>query len=643
MNREPHETAPAETRKLAAIMFTDMAGFSRQMGADEAGTLRLLTTHNQVVQQSVAEYSGHVIKTVGDAFLVDFPSVVNAVQCAQRIQNRFRTHNTEKEANEQIHIRIGVHSGDIIQRDGDVFGDGVNVASRLQALAEPDTICISQVVYQEVEKKLTLGTVVSLGRPKLKNIAQRFRVYVLLPEKHPALQVLRLKTRRVGGAHLAWAVLVTGLLIGGGIVALLSPSLSPLITQHSLLVTQEAPALPLPDRPSIVVLPFANMSNDPEQEYFSDGLTEDLTSDLSRISSLFVISRNTAFTYKGKAVKLPEVSRELGVRYVVEGSVRKAGDQVRITAQLVDATKDQHLWSERYDRPLKDIFALQDEIRQKIVLALRVKLTPEEQERFQRAPTNNLEAYDFLLRGQESYFRAVYERKKEANAQARQMYEKAVELDPKYAGAYAGLSQTYFLDWFYQWNRNRAQSLEQAFELGQRAVALDDSLSLPHRVLGEAYLWKKQHEQAIAEAERAIALDPNNADGYVNLGNILYLVGRPEEAIGLIEKAIRLNPQYPPLYLLSLGIAYREAGRYEEALAPLKRSLTLNPNFTPAHLNLAACYAELGRLEEARAEMAEVLRLNPNASLEVFRQNFPFKDPAVLERYLDELRKAGMK
>jgi len=592
----------------------------------------------------VAEYSGQVIKTVGDAFLVDFPSVVNAVQCAQRMQDHFRAHNTEKEANEQIHIRIGIHSGDIVQRDGDVFGDGVNVASRLQALAEPGTICFSQVVYQEVEKKLSLGTVVSLGRPKLKNIAQRFPVYALLSEQprgfRQHLQVLRLKARRVGTAHSRAALVVVGLLIGGGIVTLLSPSLPSLITRHSSLVTQES--LPLPDRPSIVVLPFVNMSEDPKQDYFSDGLTEDLTSDLSQLSSLFVISRNSAFTYKGKAVKLPEVSRELGVRYVLEGSVRKAGDQVRVTAQLVDATKDQHLWSERYDRPLTELFALQDEIRQKIVTALKVKLTPEEHERFQRAPTNNLEAYDFYLRGRESLLRALYETKKEANEQAQQMFEKAIELDPKYAGVYAWLGATYWFDWFYRWGPDPAQSLEQALEIGQRAVALDDSLSMPHRILGIVYLWKKQYEQAIVEAERAIALDPNEADGYASLGNILVFAGRPEEGIELAEKAMRLNPRYPPSYLNNLGFAYRVAGRYEEALAPLKKVLTLNPNFALAHVNLASCYAELDRLEEARAEVAEALRLNPNWSLKTARQ-VPYKDPAEVERFLAGLRKAGLK
>ncbi|HEV8711803.1 MAG TPA: adenylate/guanylate cyclase domain-containing protein [Candidatus Binatia bacterium] len=443
-------TRHAETRKLAAIMFTDIVGFSRQMGADEARMLRILALHNQIIQHAVADHHGQVIKTMGDGFLVDFPSVVNAVQCAQRIQGQFRTHNARTEVTEQIHVRIGIHLGDIIQQNGDVLGDGVNVTARLQEAAEPDTICISQKVYEEVEKKIPLGTVVSLGRPKLKNIAQRFPVYALLSESPKGLrQTLRLQrlklSRRVGTARLSRAALVTmGLLIGGGLVTLLYPSLQTLRIPQSSIRNQEA--LPLPDKPSIVVLPFVNMSGDPDQEYFSDGITEDLTSDLSQTSSLFVIARNSSFTYKGKAVKVQDVSRELGVRYVLEGSVRKAGNQVRISAQLIDATTGGHLWSGRYDRELRDIFAVQDEIGQKIVTALKVTLTPDEQERFRRAPTNNLEAYNYYLRGMEYAWHLT----KETIAQARQMFEKAIALDPQYAAAYAMLSRTYSLDWIWQ-------------------------------------------------------------------------------------------------------------------------------------------------------------------------------------------------
>jgi len=619
-----------EARRLAAIMFTDIVGFSRQMGADETRMLRLLEIHNQIIQQAVAERHGTVIKTVGDAFLVDFPSVVHAVQCAQRIQGQFRTYNAEKEPSEQTHVRIGIHSGDIVQRDGDVFGDGVNVASRLQELAAADTICISQKVYEEVEKKLSLHTAVLLGRPKLKNIAQRFQVYALLPEK-PAgfrqrLQVHRLKLKQWQRTLQVAALLV--LLASAGLIG--------------RYVYVPSPAgLPLPDKPSIVVLPFVNMSEDPGQEYFSDGITEDLTTDLSKISGLFIIARNSAFTYKGKPVKAQDVSKELGVRYVLEGSVRKADNQVRINAQLIDGTTGGHLWSERYDRPLQDIFTLQDEITQQIATALRTEVLEAEQKRIRRMPTENLNAYETLLRAQEYSFRFT----KEANAQARQMLERAIELDPTYATAYTRLGWIYFADWALQWSQD-SQTLERAFDLGQKAVALDDSLPHVHLLLGYLYLWKdRQPEQAIAEGERAIALDPNYAEGYAGLANMLTFAGRPEEAIRLLEKGMRLNPRGPRyvFYLFELGHAYHWLGQYEKAIATQQRVLALNPRNFVSHLELAVMYNELGREEEARAEVAAALKLNPQYSLEDVKERHPYKDPAALERILAGLRKAGLK
>jgi adenylate cyclase len=381
-----------------------------------------------------------------------------------------------------------------------------------------------------------------------------------------------------------------------------------------------------------------NMSEDPKQEYFSDGLTEDLTSALSKISSLFVIARNSAFTYKGKAVKVQDVSRELGVRYVLEGSVRKADNQVRITAQLIDATTGGHLWSARYDRLLQDIFALQDEVVQKIVTTLKLQLSLQEQGILVRKTTDNLEAYDYYLRGRAHFHRYT----QEANAQARQLFEQALALDPQYAEAYAFLGSTYLAEWLWQWSQD-AQALDQALALAQRAVALDDSLARAHAILGFVYVWKKQYDQAIAEEERAIALDANFAEAYLRLAEILKFAGRPEEAIGLIEKAMRLNPHYPAIYLFALGTDYRLMGRYEEAIAAFQSALTRNPALLPVHVNLAVIYSELGREEEARVEVAEVLRLNPKYSLEVWRQIHPYKDPAVLERMFAALRKAGLK
>jgi TolB-like protein/class 3 adenylate cyclase len=609
-------------------MFTDIVGFSRQMGTNEARTLQLLDLHNQIIQQAVTEHHGHVIKTIGDAFLVEFPSVVNAIQCAQHSQAQLRRHNAENEKTEQIHVRIGIHLGDIVQKDGDVFGDGVNIASRLQTLAEPDTICISDVVYRDVAKKLDLGTVVSLGKPKLKNIAERFQVYALLPEKpagfHQRLQVQRLKLKQWRRPLQGAALLV--LLASAG-----------LIGRYFYVPTPAG--LPLPDKPSIAVLPFVNMSGDPDQEYFSDGITEDITADLSKISNLFVIARNSAFTYKGKATRVQDVGRELGVRYVLEGSVRRSDDRVRITAQLVDATRGQHLWSERYDRPPRDLFALQDEITQQIVSNLNAEVMQAELERVRRTPTENLTAYDYYLRGIEYRNRLT----KEANVQARQMVEKAIELDPQFAMAYAFLGWNYYLEWIWQWSPD-PQALGQASALAQKAIASDDSLADAHTLLGIVHLYKnRQYEQAIAEGERAIVLNLNYAFGYFALAETMNFAGKPEEAMGLAEKAMRLDPRWREWYVYEVGLACYLTRRYEEAITALKSALARYPNHLGAHRHLAAVYSALGREEEARAETAEVLRISPNYSLESARQRLPFKDPAILERQLAALRKTGLK
>jgi adenylate cyclase len=642
-------------RKLAAIFSTDVAGYSRLMSEDEEATIRTLTACREVISSLIRHHRGRVVDAPGDNLLAEFASVVDAVSCAVEIQHELKGKNAELPENRRMQFRIGINLGDVIVEGERLYGDGVNIAARLESLAEPGGICISGKVFEEVESKLAL-TYDYLGEQTVKNIAKPVRVHRIVIDEAGSQKAEDSANQKVKGKeqkstsgepklrsvdHVrGWIVI--GLLLIAGVAAVVRYGPFSIDDPQSTIRTQEAkpPSLPLPDRPSIVVLPFINLSKDPEQEYFSDGLTETLTGDLSKISSLFVIARNSAFTYKGKAVKVQDVGREMGVRYVLEGSVQKADQQVRITAQLVDAATGYHLWSERYDRPLKDIFALQDEITQKVVFALKIKLTPEEQERFRRAPTSNLEAYDFFLRGLGYYLHY----RKDTNAQARQMFEKAIELDPKYAGAYMGLGATYWLERVLQWSPD-PQNLERAFELTQRAIALDDSLSDPHVLLGDLYLAKKQHEQAIAELERAIALDPNNAFAYSDLGNILTFAGRPEEAIGLIEKAIRLDPFYPPIWVWMLGHAYRLAGRYEEAIAAQKRAIARNPD-TPvqlAHLELTVIYSELGREEEARAEAMEVLRINPHYSLEVARQISPYKDPAVLERTLAALRKAGLK
>src|SRR5712691_8268584 len=623
------------------------------MGEDEEATIRTLTAYRAVMTTLIPAHRGRVVDSPGDNLLAEFASVVDAVRCAVEIQHALKAKNAELALNRQMEFRIGINLSHVVVEGERLYGDGVNIAARLESLADPGGLCSAGTVHEHIKNKLTLSYE-DLGAQAVKNIAEPVRVWrVVMDDAAAALaaqaglraldstQDRHAQQRPVSATYRTWVVVVVAglVLLVGGIVTVRYLARPPLGPQDSALSTEAAPAaLSLPDKPSLVVLPFVNMSEDPKQDYFSDGITEDITTDLSRISSLFIISRNSAFTYKGKAVKVQDVGRELGVQYVLEGSVRKANDHVRITAQLVDASTDSHIWAERYDRPLKEIFALQDEIVQKIVTTLKLQLTLWGQGILVRKTTDNLEAYDSYLRGVEYFYRLT----KETNLQARQMFEKAVELDPQYAEAYARLSWTRSREWIYQWVQD-PQTLEQAFALAQKAVTLDDSLPLAHRVLGVVYLWKKQHEQAIAEAERAIALDPNNAEGYVRLAHILKFVGRSEEAIQLMEKAMRLNPHYPFDYLFELGASYHLTGRYKEALVPLKKVLTLNPNFVFAHVNLAICYAELGRLEEARAEMAEAQQLNPTYSLEWVRRVMPFRDPAEVERYLTGLRKAGLK
>ena len=581
-------------RKLTAILSADVAGYSRLMGDDEEATIRTLTAYRAVISSLIQHHRGRVVDSPGDNLLAEFASVVDAVRCAVDIQQALKVKNEELPEHRQMRFRIGINLGDVIVEGERLYGDGVNIAARLESLAIPSGICISGTVYDHVKNKLALDYE-DLGPKQVKNIVEPVRVYRIGCEegKGPSTegqgQGTKSEAQWAGRARRKGVLFaVIGLSLIAATIGVVRYWSSPITnSQPPPLIPQAMPAaLPLPDKPSIIVLPFVNMSNDPEQDYFSDGITEDIASDLSKISSLFVIARNSAFTYKGKAVKVQDISREMGVRYVLEGSVRKADNQVRITVQLIDATTGHHVWAERYDRPLKDVFALQDEIVQKIVTTLKLQLTLQEQGWIVHKHTDNLEAYDALLRGVESYLRLT----KESFVQARQLFEKALALDPQYAEAYTWLGMSYWREWVVRWNMD-PQTLERALALAQQAVALDDSLPRAHSVLSYIYMQKQQYEQAIAEGERAIALDPNNADSYARLAEVLTMAGRPEEGQRSMGQAMRLNPYFPPWYLGTLGWAYSLTGRYTEAVAMLKEYIRRSPNDPMPYSVLVFSYA----------------------------------------------------
>lgn len=658
-------------RKLAAILSADVKGYSRLMGDDEVATIHTLTAYRKEMTALIQQHHGIVVDAPGDNLLAEFASAVDAVRCAVEIQENLKVKNAELPEQRQMKFRIGLNVGDVIVEGERLYGDGVNIAARLEALAEGGGICISGTVYDQVKNKLALGYQY-LGEQTVKNIAEPVRVYrVAVPSPlvgegqgegasgrtgavhspHPDsfdLAQDRLppsggkepqKPGRAGFARRKWAlVTVIGLLLLMVILAVVrSLPWSLLGVRLSFLGTEQAPTLALPLKPSIAVLPFTNMSGDTEQEYFSDGMTDTLITDLSKLSGLFVIARNSTFAYKDKAIKLQQVSQELGVRYVVEGSVQKADTRVRINTQLVDATTGHHLWAERYDRPLQDIFALQDELTRKIVLALKVKLMPQEQERLRRAPTNKLEAYDVWLRGEAQFWTFT----KEANTQARQLFEQAITLDPHYAAAYAALSVTQFMDWLL-WAPFQS-SLDQVLATAQRAVELDGSLPLAHSVLGYVYTWKKQYDQALIEAQHAVVINPNFADGYYVVSIIFNFMGRWEEAIAAVEKAIELNPTPPAQYLIALSDAYVLAGRYKEAITTAKKALAYNPNLTDAFVLQAVSYSELGLTRMAQTTVTELLKLIPGFSLEVGKLKSPYQDPTIMERRLSLLHEAGIK
>ncbi|MEE8549938.1 MAG: adenylate/guanylate cyclase domain-containing protein [Gemmatimonadota bacterium] len=625
-------------RRLTTILAADVVGYSRLMGEDETGTLASLKVHRRkLFEPKTAEHHGRVVKLMGDGTLMEFGSVVDAVNFAVDVQRAIALRNADVTEDRRIVYRIGINIGDIIVEDEDIYGDGVNIAARLEELAQPGGICVARNVYNQVRDKLDLGFE-DLGEVKVKNIARPIQVFrVVLDDKAVAL-VTPIVQAPVDVVRSRWPAISAGLAVTFlAIVAVVwwQPWAPPIET-----TSLETMAPPLSGKPSIAVLPFTNISDDPEQEYFADGMTEDLITDLAKISGLLVIARNSTFAYKGQSTDVREVAQQLGVRYVVEGSVRKAGGRIRINAQLIDAETGTHLWAERYDREATDVFSLQDEVRERIVAALRVTLTPAEEDRLARQLTHNAEAYDYYIRGlrQESFFT------KEGNLESRRLFERALELDPTFATAMGKLATAHTLAAETGWSSTPEKSQETARLLAENAVALDGDLPQAHWAVARVYSRKRlfDGDRALASLRKAIALDPNYADGHALLATVLVFVGRAEEALGHIETAMRLNPHFPFWYYYSLGTSQFMLTRYDVAVESFEKAIERNSAWRDSHLHLVAAYGHLGMIDEAEWEMEELRMLGFEPTISNWKSRIQIEDPAYLARYFDGLRKAGV-
>ena len=624
-------------RKLAAILSADVKGYSRLMEADEVGTVRTLTAYRELMATLIREHRGRVVDATGDNLLAEFPSVVDGVQCAVAIQQALKARNAELPEARRMEFRIGINLGDVIVDGERIYGDGVNIAARVEGLAEPGGICLAGSAWEQVKNKLALAFD-SLGAHHVKNIAEPVRVYRVRMDAAGAAP--RVRIRRPAWLRPWLAAALTVVVLGAGVV---SWNLYPRVWPTAGVVSEGETALPLPDEPSIAVLPFANMSADPEQEYFSDGLTDALITQLYKIPNLFVIARTSSATYKGKAVRVQQVGRELGVRWVLEGSVQKAGERVRIQAQLIEAATGKHVWAESYDRELKDVFAVQDGIIRKIVTELGVKLAWGEEFRSWVHATDNLQAFDHFVQADKLYMHF----EKEPNAQARGLLLKAIELDPKFARAIAFLGYTHLYDTFFGWAKDPAESSRLAEDLANRAVALDDRDYLAHALLSRIYAQKGLHEQAIAEGQRAVEVEPSNATAVSALAATMTYAGRPEEGLVFIRKAMRLNP-YPPLYYFSTGVytSYL-TGRYEAAIVEARKFLKHQRHGPQAAILwqwAIAAHMELGREAEARDEVRKLREQHPDVSGAAYvkaMKRIPFKDHAFVDRQIELLRKPG--
>ena len=618
--------------KLAVILHADVAGSTLLVQQDEQVAHQRIRDSFQRFAKIISSYHGRVRELRGDALLAEFERASDAVCAALSFQQAQENFNQSVADDIRARVRIGIAMGEVVIANDTITGAGVVLAQRLEQLAEAGGLCITPAIREALPKRLPF-TLENLGEHELKGFDEAVGVFrvaltagATLPSPEQAPARASAPGFRVGTLMLTALVLVAGALLVFAMInrdTRVAPSASVQIDSQ---------------KPSIAVLPFDNLSGDPQQEYFADGITEDLTTDLSRISGLFVVGRNSSFSYKGRSVDLRTVAAELGVRYLLEGSVRRSGDRIRINAQLIDGNSGGHLWAERFDGSMANVFELQDDVNRKIVAALEVKLTPDDERRFDKAETDNPEAYDLMLRGIEEYnqFTAVN------ILRARAFFERAAELDPKYARAYANVALTHATAVNFQWSRDREESIRLGLEFASRALALDDSIPQIYLTRSILYLSQRRHAEALEAAQRMIEVHPNYADGQATLAFIQSYSGELEGALKSLERAKQINPQGTGIYLSIEGRVLYFLKRYAIAVRVLQQSIERNPAFDRTHMHMAATLAETGRLDDAAWSIDEALAITPNLSLARERSESLYRDPADLERYVSALRKAGL-
>ena len=621
-------------RKLTTILSADAAGYSRLMGDDEAATVRTIELYRRIVSDLINQHRGRVIDSPGDNLLSEFGSVVDAVQCAVAVQKELHARNAELPDNRQMKFRIGINLGDVIQEGGRIYGDGVNIAARLEGLADPGGICVSKTAFDQIETKLPLGYEF-MGDQEVKNIARPVGTYrVLMEPRVTAAHEMRQKEATpVWKPSAIVAGTMAALIVIFGVAAWMVYFRPPGIEPASL----RKMAFELPDKPSIAVLPFVNIGGDTELGYFCDGLAEEIITSLSKLPKLFVISRNSVFAYKGKSVNVNKVAEELGVRYVLDGSIRKAEDKIRITAQLIDALSGHHLWAERYDRNLKEIFAVQDDLTKNIITALQLKLTEGEQIHASSRGTDSLQAYLKLLQAREKWRKMT----RESNILARQMAEEAILLDTDYVSAYTMIAATHMMDVFLRTGKFPEESLKQALAFNRKALDLDNTYAHAHSQLGLLYAMTRQYDKSVKQAEKGVALSPNSAMANDVLGMTLSYVGRHEEAVNFHLKAIRLEPLAPGNYYQHLCRAHFFTGNCSEAITACEEALHRVNNLM-VRLEAIVAYSICESDEKAQAMAAEVRRIAPDFTCDRYIKKLFYKSPADIDRYISSLKKAGL-